>query len=306
MFIPVVSVTIASTFLSISLLFIWDERIERGRDSMRPEDQQVLLCVARRVMENKRKHVQTIRRLAGSEENYLLLIREINRVEAQLFKARSLRAAATLTIVDWLAILNTCDWQCAYCEVKPFQVMSHILPLPNGGTTIENCVPACYSCGRSGKSKKEQLRLQDRLVLLINKQTGRKEQCFPMKQLSLSLSPYKYAVCQFHPDKHIPYWALIGEFVSLTRTHEELSVICQEDNVPQDIEAERGWCCVEVHGAFDFTTPGINASLAVPLAQAEISVLAIATFATDYLLVKEEYVERALQVLTQAGHRLDR
>jgi hypothetical protein len=272
---------------------------------MRPEDQQVLLYAAQWVMENKRKHVQTIRRLAGSEENYLLLIREINRVEAQLFKARSLRVAATLTIVDWLIILNTCEWHCAYCELKPFQVMSHVLPLLCGGTTIENCVPACYSCGRSGRSKKEKLRLQHRLTLLINKQTGIKEQCFPMRQLTLSLLTYKYAVCQLHPDKHIPYWALLGEFVSLTRTHEELSIICQEDNVPEDVEAERGWCCVKVHGAFDFATPGINASLAVPLAQAEISTLAIATFTTEYLLVKEEYVERALEVLTQAGHHLE-
>src|SRR6266436_2154579 len=127
-----------------------------------------------------------------------------------------------------------------------------------------------------------------------------------MKKLSLSLMPHMYAVCQFHPDKHIPYWALVGDFVSLTRTHEELSIVCQQDNVPDDIEAERGWYCVQVHGAFDFSVAGVNASLAIPLAEADISVLAIATYATDYLLIKEEDVERALLVLEQAGHSVDR
>jgi hypothetical protein len=126
-----------------------------------------------------------------------------------------------------------------------------------------------------------------------------------MKKLSLSLSPHKYAVCQFHPDKHIPYWALLGDFVSLTRTHEELSIVCQQDYVPGDIEAERGWRCVQVQGAFDFSAAGVHASLAIPLAEADISVLAIATYATDYLLLKEQHVERALQVLEKAGHTID-
>jgi hypothetical protein len=127
-----------------------------------------------------------------------------------------------------------------------------------------------------------------------------------MKKLSLSLMPHMYAVCQFHPDKHIPYWALLGDFVSLTRTHEELSIVCQQDNVPDEIKAERGWRCVQVQGAFDFSVAGVNASLAIPLAEADISVLAIATYATDYLLIKEENVERVIQVLEQAGHSIER
>ncbi|HEX6552511.1 MAG TPA: ACT domain-containing protein [Ktedonobacteraceae bacterium] len=126
-----------------------------------------------------------------------------------------------------------------------------------------------------------------------------------MKKLSLSLLPHTYAVCQFHPDKHIPYWALMGDFVSLTRTNEELSIACQEDNVPDDIEAERGWRCLQVQGAFDFSAAGVHASLAIPLAEADISVLAIATYATDYLLIKEKNVERALQVLERAGHYIN-
>lgn len=126
-----------------------------------------------------------------------------------------------------------------------------------------------------------------------------------MKKLDLSLLPHVYAVCQFHPDKSIPYWALLGDFVSLTRTHEELSIVCQQSNVPEDIEAERGWRCLQVQGAFDFSVAGVHVSLAVPLAEAEISTLAIATYATDYILIKAENVEQALQVLTKAGHYID-
>jgi hypothetical protein len=136
--------------------------------------------------------------------------------------------------------------------------------------------------------------------------SAKKEQSELMKKLNLTLSPHLYAVCQFHPDKNIPYWALLGDFVSLTRTHEELSIVCQQENVPDDIEAERGWRCVQVQGAFDFSVAGVHVSLAVPLAEADISTLAIATFATDYLLIKEENVEQALQVLKWAGHSIDR
>lgn len=127
-----------------------------------------------------------------------------------------------------------------------------------------------------------------------------------LKNLNLSLLPSEYAVCRLHPDKHIPYWALLGDFVSLTRTPEELSIVCRQDNVPHDVQAERGWRCVQVHGAFDFATSGVNASLALPLAEADISVLAIATYATEYLLIKEQNVEQAIQVMEQAGHHIDR
>src|SRR5437660_5786358 len=98
-----------------------------------------------------------------------------------------------------------------------------------------------------------------------------------MRTLNLLLLPHTYAVCQLHPDKHIPYWALLGDFVSLTRTNEELSIVCQQDNVPGDVEAERGWRCVQGEGAFDFSVVGVNVSLTVALAAAEICVLSIAT-----------------------------
>ena len=124
-----------------------------------------------------------------------------------------------------------------------------------------------------------------------------------MRNLTLSLLPQKYAVCQLHPNGHIPTWALIGDFVSLTRTDHELSVVCMQENVPDEIQAERNWRCICVQGAFDFSVVGVHTSLAVPLAEANISVLAIATYETDYVLIKDNDLQKAVDVLKKAGHR---
>lgn len=112
---------------------------------MQRTDAQTLLRVVS-TMEQKYTRVETLRDLAGTEETYLLIIREMDRVKDQLMRARSLGAAATLTVVDWFAILDRFSWQCAYCRSKPFQVMSHRISQATGGTTAENCVPACHSC----------------------------------------------------------------------------------------------------------------------------------------------------------------
>ena len=125
---------------------------------MAPEDRDALLRVARWTVGKKRLVVKKVRQLAGTEENYLLIIREIDRVKSQLERAKMLEAEATLTLVDWLVILDIFDWRCAYCQAKAFQIMSHIVPLPHGGTTPENCVPACYGCSsKCKKSARERL-----------------------------------------------------------------------------------------------------------------------------------------------------
>ncbi len=111
------------------------------------EDKQTLLEVAQWIVTHRNKR-STIRQLAGTEENYLLLIRELDRVESQCARAHTLHAEATLTLVEWLETLNHFGWLCAYCQSKPFQVISYHTPIPQGGTTAANCVPACYRCRR--------------------------------------------------------------------------------------------------------------------------------------------------------------
>jgi hypothetical protein len=124
-----------------------------------------------------------------------------------------------------------------------------------------------------------------------------------MLKLTLSVLPQKYAVCRLDPNGPIPYWALLGDdFISLTRTKAELSVACLQENVPADVKASRGWRCARVEGPFDLDVSGVHVSLAIPLAQAGISTLAIATYETDHLLIREEDLERAIEVLQAAGH----
>jgi 5-methylcytosine-specific restriction endonuclease McrA len=118
----------------------------KGIVTLALKDRQTLLHVAQWTLEQKYLRVEKIRQLVGTEENYRIIIREIDRVKAQRQNARTLRAEATLTLLDWLMILERFDWQCAYCRTRPFKIMSHIVPLPRGGTTPENCVPSCYSC----------------------------------------------------------------------------------------------------------------------------------------------------------------
>jgi len=140
------------------------ERKDFKEETMTPEDRDALFRVAHWTMGRKRLVVKKVRQLAGTEENYLLIIREIDRVKSQVERAKMLDAQATLTLVDWLTNLEMFNWQCAYCQAKPFQIMSHIIPLPRGGTTSENCVPSCYSCSSSKGKVHARERLQAYLV----------------------------------------------------------------------------------------------------------------------------------------------
>ena len=121
--------------------------------------------------------------------------------------------------------------------------------------------------------------------------------------LALSLLSETFSICRLGPEAEIPSWVLTGDFFSVTRTKEELSLVCLQEIVPQGTRCEKDFRCFKVRGPLDFSLTGILSSLTIPLAQAGISVLAISTFDTDYLLVKEAQVDRAVQKLSQAGHR---
>ena len=122
--------------------------------------------------------------------------------------------------------------------------------------------------------------------------------------LSLSILPPTLAICKLSPETRVPEWAQRGAFSAITRTPEELSVVCPAENVPPGIRCERGWRCLKVGGPLDFSLTGVLASLALPLANAGISIFAISTFDTDYILVPDHDLERAVRALTQAGHHV--
>jgi hypothetical protein len=122
-----------------------------------------------------------------------------------------------------------------------------------------------------------------------------------VRRLSISVLPDPLAVCRLSPTAAVPDW-VSGGFASITRTADELSIVCREETVPDGTATERGWRAFKVEGPIPFEWTGIAASLLAPLAEAEISVFVISTFDTDYLLVKAETLERAAETLRTAGH----
>jgi len=88
---------------------------------------------------------------------------------------------------------------------------------------------------------------------------------------------------------------------SIVRTEDELSIVCEQHLVPAQIKAERNWRAFKVQGPLEFTQVGVLAALAQPLAQAGVSIFAISTFDTDYVLVKEQSLDQAVHVLRQSG-----
>ena len=121
--------------------------------------------------------------------------------------------------------------------------------------------------------------------------------------LALTLLPDRLAVCRLEQDAPLPVWA-VGAVTSITRTPDELSVVCPEDTVPGGIRAECGFRCLTVAGPLDFALTGVLASLASPLAAAGVSIFVVSTFDTDLLLVRETLLARALAALRDSGHRV--
>ena len=122
------------------------------------------------------------------------------------------------------------------------------------------------------------------------------------RTLTLTVLDDLFAVCRLPASAEVPGWASGGTFVSITRTPDELSVICPAHVVPADVTTSKDWRCLKVEGPFAFEEIGVLHALAGPLAEANISMLAVATYDTDYLLVRASDVSAAIRALTQAGH----
>jgi len=121
-------------------------------------------------------------------------------------------------------------------------------------------------------------------------------------KLTLQIHPEILAISRLASGAIIPDWALNAHFRSITWTDDEISIICGENQVPEDVDSEGGWRALMVQGPLNFSDTGILASLAGPLSDAGISIFALSTFITDYILVKDAEVDHAVKVLTNYGH----
>lgn len=122
--------------------------------------------------------------------------------------------------------------------------------------------------------------------------------------MSLSLLPLPglLAICKLPPGAPVPAWAAGGPFVSVTRTSEELSIVCPQEAVPEGVVCEKSWRALRVAGSMPFELVGVLQSLVAPLAAAKVAVFVVSTFDTDYLLVKAVDFDRAVACLRAAGH----
>ena len=124
----------------------------------------------------------------------------------------------------------------------------------------------------------------------------------PKTYLTLSVLPQVFAVCRLQPQASIPAWATRGAVFSITRSSDEMSIVCPEKDVPAEMLCARGWRAMRLEGPLDFSLVGILVAVTAPLAEAGISIFAISTYNTDYILVREGEFVRAVAVLSAAGH----
>ncbi len=119
--------------------------------------------------------------------------------------------------------------------------------------------------------------------------------------LSVSVLDPRLAICRLPSAAALPTWASRGSFYAICRTPEELSVVCSMQEVPAGVRHQAGWRAIQVAGPLDFNLVGILARLAGILAGAGVSLFAISTYDTDYILVPGERLQTALTALRAAG-----
>jgi hypothetical protein len=115
--------------------------------------------------------------------------------------------------------------------------------------------------------------------------------------LDLVLLPDHLTICPLGSAEPVPDWALSASFYAVVRTEEELTIVCPDGHPPPGTKANRNWRALKVKGPLALDQTGVLAQLTAPLAEAGIPVFCISTYATDYLLIKDEHVPQAIRVL---------
>ena len=132
----------------------------------------------------------------------------------------------------------------------------------------------------------------------------RKGQEMSEKTLTICLLKDTYGIARLESAAAVPEWAMSGEFFSVTRTPDELSVVCPLIMIPAGAACERDWRILKIEGPLDFSLVGILAALSEVLARAGISIFAVSTYDTDYILVKGKDLANAVLALRACGHEV--
>ncbi len=121
-------------------------------------------------------------------------------------------------------------------------------------------------------------------------------------KLKFIILPGKYGVCRLDDTRQIPEEIRRSKFYTITKTSEELSLVCCEDLIPIGVNYEKDWKILKITGPLDFALVGILAAISGILAEEGISIFAVSTYDTDYILIKEPNLEKAITVLRAKGH----
>ncbi|MGG7212376.1 ACT domain-containing protein [Clostridium nigeriense] len=124
------------------------------------------------------------------------------------------------------------------------------------------------------------------------------------KKLTLKILKDRYSVCRLNKNDEIPKWIFQEEFFSITRTDDELSIVCLQDKIKEDIKCEKDWKILKIEGPLDFSLLGILSRISTLMANNDISIFAISTYDTDYILIKEESIKRAIEVLENNNYNI--
>lgn len=126
----------------------------------------------------------------------------------------------------------------------------------------------------------------------------------PEMKLRMSLFKENFGISRLKAEASIPEWSKTGPFYSITKTTEELSMVCLQHAIPSYIKCERDRRLLKVEGPLDFSLIGIISAISTALAKRGISIFTISTYDTDYILVKNNDIDKAIETLIEVGYEI--
>lgn len=120
--------------------------------------------------------------------------------------------------------------------------------------------------------------------------------------LKLQLLSETYTINKLPQFAEIPSILAKGEMCFISRTDEELTIVCPDFMAPNNVQQELGWRCLKVDATMKLQEVGVLASVVQPLSDAGVPIFAISTYNTDYIFVEEEHLVNVVQALQKAGH----
>jgi len=123
--------------------------------------------------------------------------------------------------------------------------------------------------------------------------------------LVLSVLSETFTIHKLSLDTSIPEGLLKNNFYSVSKTENELSLVCAQIIEVQSLQSSKGWKCIKVKGPLDLNLTGILAGISDILTRGNISIFAISTFDTDYILVRSQNLSSARNKLSKAGYKFE-